>query len=237
LSEPQRLNKYLALCGFGSRRSVETLIRNGEVTVDGETVTDFSRKVEEKDKVAVNGRPALPPREHAYILLNKPDGYLCSRSDPFGRPTIYDLLPQKLHTLHYVGRLDYHSRGLVLLTTDGDWTQSLAHPSHEIPRTYRVFTEAPLSAQDAQELVEGVQIGPEETAKAASAKPAGAAWEITLKEGKKREIRRMLEVVGHKVLDLQRIRFGGLDLGNLPEGEFRNLSRSEIARLHEREVL
>jgi 23S rRNA pseudouridine2605 synthase len=236
VSEPLRLNRYLALCGFGSRRSVEELIRNGEVTVNGETVADLGRRVAEGDAVAVNGRPARPPREHLYIVLNKPAGYLCSRTDPFGRRTIYDLLPKDYLRLHYVGRLDYQSRGLILLTTDGEWTQGLTHPSHEVPRTYLVHTESPVSPQDAEELVEGVLIGPEETARAASAHPAGDGWEITLQEGKKREIRRMLEVLDHKVIDLQRIRFGGLELGELPEGEFRPLSRAEIARLHERKV-
>jgi 23S rRNA pseudouridine2605 synthase len=235
LSEPLRLNKYLALCGFGSRRSVEDLIRNGQVTVDGATVIDLSRRVGEADKVAVNGKPARPPREHTYVLFNKPPGYLCSRSDPFGRPTIYDLLPEKFRRLHYVGRLDNQSRGLLLLTTDGDWTQGLTHPSHEVPRTYRVKTETPMSKGDAEELREGVRIGPDETAKAVTVKPSKDGWEITLKEGKKREIRRMLEVLEHKVIDLQRIRFGGLDLGDLPEGEFRPLSPAEIARLHEQE--
>lgn len=236
MSEPLRLNRYLALCGFGSRRGVEDLIRNGEVTVNGETATDLGRRVGEGDKVAVNGKPARPPREHVYVALNKPAGYLCSRTDPFGRPTIYDLLPQDYLRLHYVGRLDYQSRGLILLTSDGDWTQGLTHPSHEVPRTYLVQTAAPLSPRDADELVEGVLIGPEETARAVSAQPAGEGWEITLQEGKKREIRRMLEVLDHKVIDLQRIRFGGLELGKLPEGEFRLLSRAEIARLHERKA-
>jgi 23S rRNA pseudouridine2605 synthase len=235
-TSPQRLNKYLALCGFGSRRSVEDLIRAGSVTIGGEVVTDLARRVTDEDKVAVNGRPARPPSEHTYILFNKPPGYLCSRSDPFGRPIIYDLLPEKYRRLHYVGRLDFQSRGLLLLTTDGDWTQGLLHPSHEVPRTYLVQTESPLSRHDADELREGVRIGPDETAKAVSVKPAEAGWEITLKEGKKREIRRMLEVLDHKVIDLQRIRFGGLELGDVPEGKFRPLNASEIARLHEREV-
>lgn len=232
MTEAARLNKYLALCGFGSRRSVEALITGGAVTLNGETVTDLGRRVSEGDEVAVMGRPARPPREHTYILLNKPPGYLCSRSDPHGRRIIYDLLPREHLRLHYAGRLDYHSRGLVLLTTDGDWTQGLLHPSREVPRTYRVKTQNPLTGDDAARLRGGVDIGESEKAKAVAVKPAGDAWDITLKEGKKREIRRMLEVIDHKVIDLQRIRFGGLELGDLPEGGFRPLNPSEIARLH-----
>lgn len=229
---PTRINRYLALCGFGSRRAVEDLVRNGEVTVDGKTVTDLSHKVEEGQKVAVRGKAAKPPKTHVYGVLNKPAGYLCSATDPYGRPTIYDLLRSEHTRLHYVGRLDYQSRGLLILTTDGELTQRLLHPSHGVPRTYLIKTHTPFKEAEMRTLRNGVEIGEGVVAKAVSARRVGDWAELVLKEGKNREIRRMLEVLGHKVLDLQRIRFGGLELGDLPEGEFRLLEAPEITRLH-----
>jgi 23S rRNA pseudouridine2605 synthase len=228
-----RINRYLALCGFGSRRAVEDLVRGGAVTVDGEVVYDLGRQVGEGDKVAVLGKAAKPPKAHEYVLLNKPKGYLCSANDPFDRPTIYRLLPKAFKTLHYVGRLDYNSRGLVLLTNDGGLTHSLLHPSREVPRTYRIKTRKPLAERDIQALLAGVDIGFEHPAVAASVRQDEDLFsEIVLLEGKNREIRRMLEVVGYRVVDLQRIRFGALELGDLPEGEWRRLTAPEIARLH-----
>ena len=200
--------------------------------MDGKPVTDLSFQVEEGQKVTVAGKPARPPQEHVYGVLNKPKGYLCSATDPFGRPTIYDLLRSEHSRLHYVGRLDFQSRGLLILTTDGELTQRLLHPSHGVPRTYRVQARSPFHESELQALRGGVEIGDGVIAKAVSARKFGTGAEIVLKEGKNREIRRMLEVVGHKVVDLQRIRFGGLELGDLPEGEFRLLTAAEVARLH-----
>jgi pseudouridine synthase len=227
-----RINRYLALCGFGSRRAVEDLIRGGAVTVAGEVVYDLGRQVGEGEKVAVLGKPARPPKAHEYVLLNKPKGYLCSAGDPFDRPTIYRLLPAEFRTLHYVGRLDYNSRGLVLLTNDGGLTHSLLHPSREVPRTYAVKTRKALADSDVEALLEGVDIGFERPAAAASVRHVDDHYEIVLQEGKNREIRRMLEAVGHRVVDLQRIRFGAIGLGDLPEGAWRRLTAPEIARLH-----
>jgi 23S rRNA pseudouridine2605 synthase len=231
MSSP-RINRYLAQCGFGSRRAVEELVRAGAVTIDGEVVTDLSRRVEEGRKVEVRGKAAAPPEGKVYAMLNKPAGYLCSRSDPAGRPIIYDLLSKDLDHLHYIGRLDFQSRGLLLLTTDGELTHRLLHPSYEVPRTYRVWTRRELAAEEIQGLLRGVEIEPGQTARPTSLRRVRDHYEIVLKEGKKREIRRMLEVFQHKVVDLQRIRFGGLGLGDLPEGEFRRLKPSEIALLH-----
>lgn len=232
-----RINRYLALCGFGSRRAVEELVRSGAVTVDGSTVTDLGVQIEEGRKVKVLGKAAVPPREHDYVMLNKPKGYLCSASDPFDRPTIYKLLPPAFRKLHYVGRLDYNSRGLILLTNEGGLTHSLLHPSREVPRTYRVWTRKPLAKKDIKQLLEGVDIGFEDEAVAVSVKAVDDHTEIVLKEGKNREIRRMLEVVGYRVVDLQRIRFGEVSLGELPEGHYRRLEASEVARLHGKKAI
>lgn len=227
-----RINRYLALCGLGSRRAVEELVRTGHVSVDGKPVTDLAFQVEEGHKVTVNGKAARPPQQHITGVLNKPAGYLCSASDPFGRPTIYDLLRAEHSRLHYVGRLDYQSRGLLILTTDGELTQKLLHPSHGVPRAYKITSHQPFHETELQALRMGVEIGDGVVGKAVSARKTKDGAELILKEGKNREIRRMLEVIGHKVVDLQRIRFGGLELGDLPEGEFRLLEPAEIARLH-----
>jgi 23S rRNA pseudouridine2605 synthase len=229
---PMRINRYLAQCGFGSRRAVEDLIRFGRVAVMGEVVTDLGHKVEVGAKVTVDGKAARPPRAHVYGVLNKPAGYLCSATDPYDRPTIYDLLRSEHSRLHYVGRLDYQSRGLLILTTDGDLTQKLLHPSHQVPRTYAVRTHMPFTEAELSRLRQGVEIGEGVVAKAVKARKTAEGAEIVIREGKNREIRRMLEVLGHKVIDLQRTRFGGLELGDLPEGDFRLLEADEVARLH-----
>jgi 23S rRNA pseudouridine2605 synthase len=227
-----RINRYLALCGLGSRRNVEALIREGAVKVNGETVTDLACRIEEGHQVEVHGRSAKPPQEHEYILFHKPAGYLCSATDPFGRPTIYDILPLEFRKLHYVGRLDFNSRGLIILTNDGGLTHDLLHPSREVPRTYKVWTRKPLEPEELDKLRSGMEIGSGELAIPVSVKPLVDHFEMVLREGKNREIRRMLEVLGHKVVDLQRIRFGGLSLGDVPEAGFRRLDESEATRLH-----
>jgi 23S rRNA pseudouridine2605 synthase len=227
-----RINRYLALCGFGSRRAVEDLIRGGAVDVSGEIVFDLARQIAEGEKVLVLGKAAVPPKEHEYVILNKPKGYLCSASDPYDRPTIYKLMPSAYKKLHYVGRLDYNSRGLLLLTNDGGLTHTLTHPSRELPRTYKVWTRKRLAEKDADVLLDGVDIGGGELAAAASIRHVEDHFEIVLLEGKNREIRRMMEAVGYRVVDLQRIRFGALELGDLPEGKYRRLAAPEITRLH-----
>lgn len=227
-----RINRFLALCGFGSRRAVEALILEGAVNVNGKVVKDLHCRIETAMQVKVNGKWAKPPSQHEYILFHKPAGYLCSATDPFGRPTIFDLLPHEFRKLHYVGRLDFNSRGLIILTNDGALTHELLHPSREVPRTYKVWTRKPLELPDLEKLKSGIDIGEGEMAVPVAVKPVADHYEIILKEGKNREIRRMLEVVGHKVVDLQRIRFGGLSLGDVPEASFRQLEKNEIARLH-----
>ena len=227
-----RINRYLALCGLGSRRAVEKLILEGAVTVNGAVISDLACRIDEGMKVLVFGKRATPPQAHEYILFHKPAGYLCSATDPYGRPTIFDLLPTEYRKLHYVGRLDFNSRGLIILTNDGALTHELLHPSREVQRTYQVWTRKPLELKELEKLRRGVDIGDGEMAIPVSVKPIDDHYEIILREGKNREIRRMLEVVGHKVVDLQRTRFGGLSLGDVPEAGFRQLEASETARLH-----
>lgn len=226
-----RLNKYLAQCGLGSRRAVESLIVSGQVTINGKVLMDLSHRVADGEEVRVNGKKAALPSQLRYYILNKPLGYLTSRGDPFEKPVIYDLLPPELQSLHYVGRLDFNSRGLILLTDDGDLTHRLLHPKFEVPRTYQVQTETPLMAAERDALRAGVEIEPEVIVRASKVRTFSDGVEITLKEGKNREIRKMLDVFGHKVIDLKRIAFAGVQLGQLPEGSFRALQSDELETL------
>ncbi len=227
-----RLNRYLAHSGFGSRRSVEVLVNAGRVALNGEIITDLGRRVVPGDKVTVDGRPAEPPGSHKYVLLNKPAGYLCSKQDPWGRPLIYELLPDDFASLHYVGRLDFGSRGVLLLTDEGELTNRLLHPRYGREKHYRVRIDKSLSPEELEKLSQGVLIGPDEMARPSRISAEGAQLDVWLREGKKREIRRMLEAMGRRVVDLQRIEFAGIRLQGLPEGRYRLLEESEIHQLH-----
>jgi len=227
-----RLNKYLALCGLGSRRSVEGLIKSGDVQVNGLVTTDLSYRICEGDQLQVHGKPVQPPRRYTYLMMHKPVGAICTQNDPQDRTTIYHYLPSGYGKLRYVGRLDLQSRGLLLMTDDGDLVHRLTHPSFEIPRSYLVWTSRPLSAADRQALIRGVDIGNDEIGKALSIKVEGKKAEITLTEGKNREIRRMMDALEHRVEDLKRVSWGSLRLGQLPPGEYRELTPEETGGLY-----
>jgi 23S rRNA pseudouridine2605 synthase len=225
-----RLNRYLAQSGLGSRRSVEDLIRMGRVTVNG-SVAELGTPVNEGDRVEVDRKPVTPAETHQYILFNKPPGYVCSRRDTHGRPTVYDLLPPEFHTLHYVGRLDLDSRGLIFFTNDGDFTLKLTHPSHGVPRVYAVRTRQPLSDEDIQNLLGGIEVEPGVVFACAEVATTQTGYRLTLTEGKKREIRRLLHALRHHVTDLKRVAFGPVRLGELPEGRWRVLTEDEVETL------
>lgn len=234
-----RLNRYLALCGLGSRRAVEDFIRLGQVRVNGKEETDLARRIEPGDRVEVSGRLAEPPREKTVIAFNKPMNCICAKADPRGRPVVYDWLPPEFKTLHHVGRLDFGSRGLLLFTNDGELTHRLLHPSFEVLRIYHVLIDRALAETERRELEAGVEIEPGVMTGRAEARPlpgdfepGSAGYEMRLREGKNREIRRMLEVFGRRVIDLQRIAYGGIRLGNLPEGRYRLLEARELEILH-----
>jgi 23S rRNA pseudouridine2605 synthase len=225
-----RLNRYLALCGLGSRRSVEDLVRFGRVTVNGER-PELGVTVTEADDVRLDDKPVKPAAAHRYILFNKPPGYVCSRGDTHGRPTVYDLLPHEYQTLHYVGRLDLDSRGLLFFTNDGDLTLKLTHPSNGVPRVYAVRTNQPLSEEDIQDLLGGVEVEPGVVFACAEVESTQTGYRLTLTEGKKREIRRLLHALRHHVIDLKRVAFGPVRLGDVPEGRFRILNAEEVETL------
>lgn len=225
-----RVNRYLALCGLGSRRSVEDLIQFGRITVNGERAV-LGMSVTEHDDVRMDEKPVKPAATHDYILFNKPPGYVCSRGDTHGRPTVYDLLPEEYQTLHYVGRLDMDSRGLLFFTSDGDLTLRLTHPSHAVPRVYAVRTKHPLSDDDIQDLLGGVEVEPGVVFACAEVETTKTGYRLTLTEGKKREIRRLLHALHHFVIDLKRVAFGPIKLGDVPEGQFRVLAEDEVEAL------
>lgn len=234
-----RINKFISLCGIASRRAADTLIADGKVMVNGQVVKDLGTQVdEEKDQVVVDGVRARLPKKTTTIMFHKPAGCVCTKDDPQGRQTVYDYLPPGYHTLKYVGRLDLQSRGLILFTDDGELLHRLTHPSYEIPRSYFVWTDRPLSEHAAQKLVDGVDIreegaSEEEIAFATDIYLENGFAELVLIEGKNREIRRMMRAVGYEIRDLKRVSYCRLQLGDLPAGEFRELTADEMNKLRQ----
>src|SRR5215217_3627691 len=205
---PMRLAKFLAHAGVASRRAAEQLVFGGRVTVGGEVVRDPARDVGEGDAIAVDGRPAALERRHVVYALHKLAGYVSTASDPQGRPTVVSLISSR-ERLYPVGRLDADTTGLLLLTNDGELAHRLTHPSFEVPRVYRAQVRNPPVREPAlRRLREGV-----------------------LLEGRKRQVRRMCEAVGHRVVRLERIAFGPLRLGDIPLGGHRRLTAAEVERL------
>ncbi|MCQ2105416.1 MAG: rRNA pseudouridine synthase [Fibrobacter sp.] len=234
-----RINKFISLCGIASRRGADALIEDGRVMVNGEVISDLGHQVdEEKDQVVIDGKAVRLPRKTTTIMFHKPAGCVCTKDDPQGRQTVYDYLPPGYHTLKYVGRLDLQSRGLLLFTDDGELLHRLTHPSFEIPRSYFVWTDRPLSEHAAQKLVDGVDIreegaSEEEIAFATDIYLENGFAELVLIEGKNREIRRMMRAVGYEIRDLKRVSYCRLQLGDLPAGEFRELTADEMNKLRQ----
>jgi 23S rRNA pseudouridine2605 synthase len=224
-----RLAKYLAHCGVASRRRAEELIAAGHVTVGGERVTDPARDVDSDSGVAIDGRPVRPePRE--VWMLHKPAGVVSTAREPGRRRAVVELVdsPRRLYP---VGRLDADSTGLILLTNDGELANRLTHPRYGIERTYRVRLRRPATESQVRRLRGGVELddGPTQPAKVRRASPR--VIEVTIAEGRNRQVRRMVEAVGNEVAALKRIRFGPLGLGTLPEGKARKLRPPEVERL------
>lgn len=236
MSSGIRLQKYLARAGVASRRASEELIREGRVRVDGEPVTELGSRVDpDRSVVEVDGRPVERSRAR-WVALHKPVGYLCTRHDPEGRPTVYDLLPDSLRELFHVGRLDYMSEGLLLLTNEGDVSHRLLHPSSEVDRRYEAVLAAPVPPNLPRRLLSGVELEDGPAAVHAVAllpgpRPEEATALLTLREGRKREVRRMMAALGATIRSLARLSFGPVELGDLGEGEWRDLSPAEAERL------
>lgn len=237
----ERLQKLIAAAGIASRRHAEELIKNGKVTVNGKTVLELGTKADpESDHIKVNGRlinPLLKPREKVYVLLNKPKGYLSSLSDPKGRPLVTQLVPASLGRLHPVGRLDFNTEGLLLLTNDGDFTNHITSARNQIPKVYEVKVKGIPSANAIERLRRGVRLADghrtapteieliEETG-------VNAWFVVTLHEGRNQQIRKMFDAIGHSVLKLSRVRIGRLGASRLKTGEWRPLTGTEVKQFY-----
>jgi 23S rRNA pseudouridine2605 synthase len=226
-----RLNRFLAAAGFGSRRACEALIREGKVSINGHFIRDLATTVKPDDDVRVAGKstPRLSPPVH--VLLHKPRGLLCTRSDERKRPTIFDLVPTHFGRLFHVGRLDKESEGLILLTNDGALSHRLTHPAHEVEKEYEVLVDKPFDAQHVPKLLRGFSI---EGGRARAERVqivAPAVVRVVLRQGMKRQIRLMFLKLGYEVKRLLRTRIGGLKLATLRPGEWRVLDKREVALL------
>lgn len=236
----QRLQKLIAAAGIASRRHAEELITSGKVNVNGKIVTELGVKADpEIDHIKVKGRlinPLLQDREKLYILLNKPRGYLSSMADPDGRPLVTELIPASLGRLYPVGRLDFNSEGLLLLTNDGELTNIVTSAKNRIAKVYQVKVKGLPPANAIERLRRGIAIGERERTKPAEVKElkssdANAWFEITLHEGRNQQIRRMFDAIGHSVTKLKRTQIGPLDDKRLAPREWRSLTPVEVRRL------
>ena len=225
-----RLAKFLAHAGVASRRAAEGLIAEGRVSVAGDTVTDPAREVDESSAVAVDGRSVQPEPREVYAL-NKPRGVVSTARDTHGRPTVVQLVRSR-RRLYPVGRLDADSSGLILLTNDGELAERLTHPRYGVDKVYRARVQpARVSPRALAALREGVELEDGRTAPTRVRQPAPGILEITLREGRKRQVRRMAEAVGHRVVELERVAFGPLGLRGLESGQSRRLKPAEVERL------
>ena len=233
-----RLEKFIATSGIASRRAVKKSIHAGLVTVNGEPVLVPGHPIDiETDTVEFDGKRVEPLTEHIYLMLNKPAGYLTTRSDERGRPTVMNLVVDLPESIYPVGRLDLETEGLLLFTNDGDFAYRLLHPSHEIEKTYLAWVKGVPNDDAIQQLRQGVTILSGTTAPAkvkrlkVNKDGASTQFEVVIHEGKKRQVRLMFKAIGHSVIRLKRVGIGNLQLGNLPQGQYRLLTPQEITAL------
>lgn len=226
-----RLAKYLARAGVASRRAAEEIVFDGRVSVDGRIVTDPALDVDESRHVEVDGKP-IAPEDAVVYALNKPLGVVSAVTDPEGRDTIADLIdsPKRLYP---VGRLDINSSGLILLTNDGELANKLTHPRYEVPKTYHVRLRGgpPLHRREIDKLARGIKLEDGMTRPAEVARLAPREFQITLREGRNRQVRRMCEALDREVATLERVAFGGLELGHLKPGKVKRLGPGEVRTL------
>lgn len=234
----ERLQKFISQAGVASRRAAEQLIRDGKVSVNGKVVTELGTKVDPlKDKVSVEGKLIKQEKEQVYFILNKPKGYLSTAKDDRGRKTVLDLLPGVKERIYPVGRLDNNTEGLLVLTNDGELMNQLLHPKYEIYKTYVVKVDRSPSEEKLDRLRVGVALDDGVTAPAKLHVTARdpmrdlTTIEITIHEGRNRQIRRMFAAIGHDVKALKRIEFAGLTLSGLRRGQYRELTSAEINHL------
>jgi 23S rRNA pseudouridine2605 synthase len=232
----ERLQKIISQAGITSRRAAEELILAGRVSVNGTVVTELGTKADPvTDKVTVDGKPVKPVSEHLYILLNKPVGYMTTLDDPGGRQLVTDLLKDIKERVYPVGRLDYNTEGLLLLTNDGEWANKLMHPRHEIDKEYHVRIRGKVHQSQLDQLACGVMIDDRKTAPATVQlikEGEQNDWiSITIHEGRNRQVRRMCEAVSLSVVRLRRVRYGAVWMGDLKIGQYRLLTGDEVSGL------
>lgn len=233
-----RLQKYMADCGVASRRACEAIIEAGRVAVNGAPASLGMSVDPERDTVTLDRKPLHLQRKHVVILLYKPRGYVSSSEDERGRKTVQEFVKDLPYRLYNVGRLDLNSEGLLLMTNDGELANQMMHPRYGIAKTYRVVCDGTLAAGEIAALTNGVELDDGMTAPAKvtnirRSTTGGTAFSITIREGRNRQIRRMLEAVGHKTLRLKREAYGPLQLGSMRPGEWRYLSDAEVEALKE----
>ena len=232
----ERLQKLISQAGIASRRAAEELILNGRVTVNGTVVTELGSKADPAmDNIAVDGKPLQFSAKHLYILLNKPTGYITALKDSQGRPLVTDLLTGVEERVYPVGRLDYNTEGLLLLTNDGEWANRLMHPRHEVEKEYHVRVRGKVMDQQLKRMAGGVELEEGVTAPATVRLVKSSDlndWiSVTIHEGRNRQVRRMCEAVSLSVVRLRRVRYGSLEIGALKPGEFRYLTEAEVKGL------
>lgn len=236
----ERLQKFLANAGIASRRKCEELILNGKVEVNGEIVTELGTKVSDKDTVKYNGKIVKPEEEKVYILLNKPIGYVTTAKDQFNRETVLDLIKINKRIVP-VGRLDMYTSGALILTNDGEFVNRLTHPKNEVNKTYNVTVKGNITKEDVENLQKGIEIDDGYITKPAKVKILKIDEEknisriqITIHEGKNRQVRKMCEAINKKVLALHRSKIGNIEVNNLKVGNWRYLTNKEIENLHKK---
>jgi 23S rRNA pseudouridine2605 synthase len=228
----ERLQKILSQAGIASRRASEQLMRDGRVTVNGTTILELGTKADaSRDDIRVDGRRIKIPERHLYLLLNKPRGYVTTRSDPQKRPTVIDLLKGVREYVYPVGRLDYDSEGLLILTNDGDLAARLTHPRHGVPRVYEASVLGVPDEHDLKRLSKGVTIEGERTGPAEVVSLGPSRLRITVREGRNRQVRKMCDAIGHPVDELRRVAIGPIRDNRLKTGYWRELTPPEVEKL------
>ena len=235
MPDKYRINKYIALCKGCSRRDAEKFVNDGHVKINGQKCIDLSVRVKTSDKVEISGELLRKPK-FVYAIFNKPAGYITSREDEKGRKIIYDILPEQLHGLKSVGRLDKESSGLILLTNDGDLINLLTHPKYHIPKRYKVNVKGKFTVPNAESFAAGLDIGEKQLASAdvlgmEKNKLGQTELMLVLYQGYNRQIRRMVEKVGAEVVSLKRMTIGPLSLKNLKRSEYTYLTQKEVNNL------
>jgi 23S rRNA pseudouridine2605 synthase len=232
-----RINQYISQSGVASRRKAEALVLGGKVSVNGVVVKELSTQIGETDVVEIDGQKISPVKKYTTIAFHKPPGVICTATDPQGRKTIYECLPSGFSSLKYIGRLDLQSRGLVLLSDNGELVHRLTHPKYQIERSYLLWTSRELSRRAMETLLNGIDIGDGEIGKVKDIYLDKGFVELVLTEGKNREIRKMIHALHYHIEDLKRVSFANIQLSDLTVGNYREIVGEELKTLMESVML